>query len=140
MHGIHLAILQRQAIPLQNTDYHFTDNTPGSGYYRIAEYDADGTVAYSSILHAGCAVSETLKIWPNPAVDICYLSLPVQSNATVTIQLSDSKGALIKQQLASLVNGNNLISINVRGLASGIYYVSIISTNGEVQMKKLLKQ
>ena len=123
------------------SDYHFTDNTPGAtAYYRIAEYDADGTAAYTSILYAGCAGQETFRIWPNPASDILYINLQAQTNSTATIKLFDGKGALIGQQAAALVNGNNLISIPVKGLAAGIYYVHITGTNGELQVKKFMKQ
>ncbi|MEP6748117.1 MAG: T9SS type A sorting domain-containing protein [Bacteroidota bacterium] len=123
------------------TDYHFSDNSAGTReYYRIAEYDADGSSAYTAVLQAGCENQQAFKVWPNPAKDILYINLPAQNNATATIQLFDGKGALIQQQAASLVNGNNLISLPVKALASGIYYISIISTKGTLQVEKFLKQ
>ncbi|HWK02058.1 MAG TPA: T9SS type A sorting domain-containing protein [Puia sp.] len=123
------------------TDYVFTDNNAGgSDYYRIAEYDADGSAMYTNILHANCWIQETLKLWPNPASDLLYINLPALSNSTATIKLLDGKGALAIQQTASLTNGNNLISVNIKSLAAGLYYVSIITGSGQLQTQKLLKK
>ena len=49
------------------TDYSFADNNAITGnYYRIAQYDADGTVAYTNILHADCAGPRNAKDLAKP--------------------------------------------------------------------------
>lgn len=123
------------------SDYVFADNNAiGNDYYRIAEYDLDGNTIFTNTVRAGCTSQAALRIWPNPASDILYVYIPSSSGANATIKLFDGKGALVKQQSASLVNGNNLISLDVKRLAAGLYYLSIMNATGEVQTQKIMKE
>jgi hypothetical protein len=121
--------------------YSFTDNNPlQNGYYRVASYDADGRVQYTSLLRTSCSSMELFKIWPNPATDVLNISVSSAANSGATIKLFDSKGALVKQRAVNLVQGNNLLSIDVKGLAAGLYYATILHSNGQLQMQKIMKE
>ncbi len=121
--------------------YSYTDNSPiGNAYYRVAEYDLDGKAQYTQSLTTACSIRDVVRVWPNPVTDILYINFPATANGELVIKLFDGKGALIRQQSASAIRGNNLVSVPVKGMAAGIYYVSIISSSNHVQTQRIMKE
>jgi choice-of-anchor B domain-containing protein len=55
--------------PSPDKAYHFVDKQPLSGrnYYRLAQEDWDGTINYSTLVHAMLPLPKTASIYPNPA-------------------------------------------------------------------------
>jgi hypothetical protein len=123
------------------TAYSFVDGSPsGNDYYRIAEYDLDGKVQFTKVLHTACSSQEAFKIWPNPVSDNLYIGMTAAANEEVIIKLFDVKGALVRLQQASLLPGNNLLSVDVKGLAAGLYYIAFIYNNRQLHMQKVIKK
>ena len=109
----------------KETSYSFVDNrTDPPSSYRIAEYDSDGRVQYTKLLQASCHGAGSFTLWPNPTQDIIRISMTSDVTSQAEIKLFDSKGTLVKLQRASLVQGNNLIHVNLESLARGIYQLS----------------
>ena len=123
------------------TAYSFADNAPaGNDYYRIAEYDLDGKVQFTKVLHTACGVQDAFKIWPNPVDDRLYVSMVVAAGGEVIIKLFDGKGALVRIQRAVLQPGNNLLSVGVKGVAAGVLYVAVLYNNKQIQLQKVIKK
>jgi hypothetical protein len=123
------------------SDYSFTDNSPaGNEYYRIAEYDLDGKAQFTKVLLTACGIQEPFRIWPNPVDDRLYISMAVAAGEEVSIKLFDGKGALVRLQRASLQPGNNLLSVDVKGIAAGLYYTEIFDNNKLLHVQKLIKK
>ncbi len=122
--------------------YSFTDNDPSAnGLYRIAEYDLDGRVQYTGTIRSSCNEKTPFSIWPNPVQDVLFINLVSMARSAAVVKLFDSKGALVKTQKAMLLQGSNQLSVDIRSLANGAYFLSIDWDNG--QMKKtaqVLKQ
>jgi hypothetical protein len=123
-------------------NYSFTDNAPlQNGYYRIAEYDLDGRVQYTSILQSSCNATDVFSTWPNPVRDIVFINIVTGRESQAVIKIFDSKGALVKLQKATVLQGSNQLSVDIKSLANGVYSLSVEWNNG--QMKKavhVLKQ
>ena len=119
-----------------------TDNSPvQNGYYRIAEYDLDGRIQYSSVIRSSCAVTQTFSMWPNPAREKIFVSISTDHESQAMIKIFDSKGSLVKMQKADLLPGNNVISIDMESVANGVYQLSASWDNGQTQKtKQVLKQ
>ena len=123
------------------TSYSFADNSPaGNDYYRIVEYDLDGKEQVTKELHTACGVRQAFSIWPNPVDDRLYISMTVAAGGEVIIKLLDGKGALIRLQREVLLTGNNLLSVDVKGIAAGLYYIAVVSGNRPIQIQKLIKK
>lgn len=119
-------------------NYSFTDNDPFSnGLYRLAEYDLDGRVQYSSIIHSSCNEKSPFSIWPNPVTDFLSINLVSTARSQAIVKLFDSKGALVKTQKTILLQGSNQFNVDMRTLAQGPYFLSIDWNNG--QMKKTVQ-
>lgn len=122
--------------------YSFTDYTAlKNSYYRIAEYDLEGRVQYSGIRRSSCNKKDMFSQWPNPFHDRVYINIVSGNLSQVMIKIFDNKGALIRVQKATVLQGNNQINVDMRSLVNGFYSFSIDWNNG--QMKKgiqVLKQ
>lgn len=123
-------------------NYLFTDNNPvQNGYYRIAQYDIGGRVTYTSMLRASCNNTDVFKVWPNPFIDKIFMNITASSLSQATIKMFDSKGALVKKQTAILLNGNNLLNVEIKGLAGGAYHLSVEWDNGQIKkVAQIIKQ
>jgi len=106
-------------------NYSFIDHTPSqSSYYRIAQYDLDGSVQYSSIIRSGCVATEEFGVWPNPVRDKAYLNITLDKASLLMVKVYDSKGMVVKVQQAALSEGNNQVIVGMQSLASGTYLLS----------------
>jgi hypothetical protein len=72
-----------------------------------------------------------LKVYPNPARQMATVEFSTDKELSGTISLVNISGALVKQ-LCSLRNfkGQNKIDVNLEGIPSGIYLISIFSDKG----------
>ena len=111
--------------------YSIADNTPlQNAYYRIAQYDHSGRVAYTNAIRTSCTVKDLFNLWPNPTRDKLFISIVTTSESQAVIKLFDNKGALMKVQTATLLPGNNQVSFDVGLMANGLYQLSVDWNNG----------
>ena len=119
------------------SSYSFTDNHPVQGrYYRIAQYDIDGRVHYTSILRSSCTTEPGFIIWPNPVNGKLFVTITSNIQSPVMIKLFDNKGALIKRQREIILPGNNQLSVDMSGLANGMY--RLLLEGGDSRIKKTI--
>jgi hypothetical protein len=133
-----------KAIPDKGSErtYSFTDNSPlQKGYYRIAQYDADGSVQYSRIVPSACNPTDAFSVSPNPAHNSVMISLVSSSESAADIMVFDTKGALVKIQNAHIIRGDNQIQMELGTLPNGVYVISVEWNNGQTKKAtKLIKQ
>jgi pimeloyl-ACP methyl ester carboxylesterase len=74
-----------------------------------------------------------LKIYPNPANNIIYIS---HTNAPVKlVEIADISGRIVQAQ--NNPQGNTTLSVNTSGLKAGVYMVKV-QTAGKTEMRKIL--
>ena len=113
--------------------YLFTDNNPvENSYYRIAQYDINGSTKYTSILRSSCNSVDIFNVWPNPVTDMININITAGNQSMATISVFDRKGALVKKQTETLLSGNNLLNVYFKGLAAGHYQLSVEWNNGQM--------
>ena len=111
--------------------YSITDNTPiPNAYYRIAQYDHNGSVEYTSAIRSSCIVKDLFSLRPNPTRDKLFISIVTTSESQAIIKLFDSKGALMKVATTSLLPGSNQFSFDIGRMANGFYQLSVDWNNG----------
>jgi len=113
------------------TNYSFTDNNTtiltDKILYRLKMLDKDGKFKYSKILPVlvNCNVAR-VSVYPNPVVDErLYVSITGTAGFTEATLMSVSGQVILK---AKMINGTN--SINITGIADGIYVLSIKDEKG----------
>jgi hypothetical protein len=75
-----------------------------------------------------------IKLYPNPAKDFVYLKLP-QNIQQTHIQILDVNGRVLLKQVVN----NDIQSMDISQLNSGIYFIRIINEN-QFNIQKLIKQ
>lgn len=126
------------AAPAANGDgsYGFTDKNPEDGalYYRLKMMDKDGRFTFSWIVQVKND-GASLKIYPNPAVNMVKVTIPaVQS--LLQVMVYSAHGQLVKTVRA--VNVQTL-DIDMAGLANGVYQLQIVSGGKAVAQKVVVQ-
>lgn len=109
--------------------YSFTDNNPGAkSYYKLNVVKADGMESSAIVSIAG-GRSAGFSITPNPASsDITITGI----NDIRTVNIFDASGRLIKSATSN--------TIDVRNLSSGVYFVTIVTRDGNTSKGKFVKK
>jgi hypothetical protein len=80
-----------------------------------------------------------LDIFPNPASSALNVNFSIDKNQTVEMRLVNVTGEAVFTNVLSNVSGNISNSIDVSGLAKGIYILNLNSTEGTVNKKVIIK-
>ncbi|MEO6357916.1 MAG: S8 family serine peptidase [Ferruginibacter sp.] len=117
-------------------NYNFTDSTPlhGINYYRIKVRHRDGTYTYSTIRKIDFSNSaDDVLIYPNPVTSqTVFISASANCSGAA---LYDGAGKLVK----SFALQGSFNTINLKGIAKGIYLLKVVSENG-LSIQKMLVQ
>ena len=82
---------------------------------------------------------ESVKIYPNPTPGITYIELaPEYSKKGVYIEILDISGRLIETSEPATAN-NAILSVDLRDVDQGIYFVRITNHENQVITKKLMR-
>jgi hypothetical protein len=80
------------------------------------------------------------RAWPNPANQMLYLNISASEETKAVIRITDSQGALVATQQHFLMRGSNILKIDVKKLAAGVYHVLAEWNDGKTKKSmKLLK-
>jgi hypothetical protein len=118
------------------TTYGFTDAQPvyGANYYRLKQVDMDERSELSTIVKIITDNSGAFVMGPNPAST--SLTVRRQNNTEAAhIELMNVNGKLIKQ--FNMAGTSATLTINVSGLAKGIYLLKLTTTKG-IQTEKIM--
>ena len=119
-------------------NYEFVDATGGRAFYRLKNFDQDGSFTYSSIVSINCSAKQpNLYVYPVPAKGTLTIILPSDKNGTVTLQVMDLTGRKHLQERVSIQKGSNNIKLNIGRLVSAEYYLKIIEA-GNVRTLKIM--
>lgn len=115
--------------------YSFKD-VPGlnSGmlYYRLRQIDRDGTEDFSPVVvvtlrNASASASAITDAYPNPFNPATTVNFALEHETTVTLQLSDAAGRIVKTILSNvrMSGGTHAITLHAAELPSGRYFVML---------------
>jgi hypothetical protein len=110
----------------------------GNDFYRIVQQDVDGRKTYTSVLRSNCIGAQAFTVFPNPAEGKAIVTISSNKNTKLNLTLMDTKGAVVRKQQTMLPQGNNQITIDLSGLAKGIYTLQA-EWNNEIKTTKLIK-
>jgi hypothetical protein len=122
-------------------EYSFTDvtfNALATKEYRLKMIDQDGKYRYSNTVTISGKASQSIEIYPNPVIhDVLYIRI---NEATVSKKLSfviyNQNAQKVIQQEKELLNVNQIQSIDLSALSSGLYYLSVLDAQGNIISKE----
>ncbi len=112
----------------------------GVNYYRLKQIDTDGSFTYSGVVKVIFNSGKSGPVaFPNPVTDKLTVMIPIQMalNNKVTLNVFDSKGALLFKRAAPGVTNN----IDFTNYSSGNYFITLSDDTGRVVWKEaIIKQ
>ncbi|MEM7657387.1 MAG: T9SS type A sorting domain-containing protein [Bacteroidota bacterium] len=127
--------LNGQGNSTQLTGYEFTDTKVAAyvNYYRIRQVDFNGDFSYSEVreVRMDGAFGFHVDMYPNPAIENINLSAELDSERTVSLILVDMNGRALQEMRNVSIGGNQVITLQVGNLPSGMYSVRLMDENYE---------
>jgi len=126
--------------------YSYTDFLTGITspmiYYRIRQYDLDGSYYFSKIINLKKNNKEQmLAVYPNPVGNNMVIHLHATTPNDAIASVTNSSGAQVIFQQVRLATGNNSFSVNgIEKLLKGVYQLTIIPASGEKMTRQFIKQ
>lgn len=82
----------------------------------------------------------TMQLYPNPATQQTFLAINAQKAMTAEVSITDAMGRSVYSSKEQHLNsGENKIQINTSAYSSGIYNVSLITTEGVLHTSLVVK-
>ena len=123
-------------ISIRNLNYEIKDpnNYTGVSFYRLRLVDRGYRITYSNIIAVAPMPGKyKLLLWPNPTPNRFYIGL----NGEVQVRLINIWNAVGKLVRQENVNGRSIMEVS--GLIPGTYFVSFVSTIGQIiETKKVV--
>ncbi|MDH7462291.1 T9SS type A sorting domain-containing protein [Chitinophagaceae bacterium 26-R-25] len=126
----------------ETKEYSFTDINPfpGSNYYRLAQYDIDGTKKLSDIINIRNAGNTVIATYPNPIKDQLYFTVKGSDiKGLVKARVLDASGKVVKQMNFEKNTSVSNQTIQLPGLQSGIYILELSQDNGWQSVHRFVK-
>lgn len=105
----------------------------GAAYYRLRITDADGSVSFSqvAVLLNGSDGFVIKQVNPSPASALIRVSVLATEKKLAYFRLFNAAGREIRIFSQALEAGNNLITVQLSGMAGGLYYLVGRTEKGE---------
>jgi hypothetical protein len=126
----------------------FTPALTGLGKFKFTVTDAAGAttsrivglrVESSAAAVEKVQVNAPLQVYPNPVKELLNLSYYAVETDKAEIMLTNQAGAVVLHKQYNAIGGQNNVSLNVSGLASGSYLVTV-KTGQTTSTVKVIKQ
>lgn len=125
----------------ETINYEFLDRDLATGktyYYRLNQVDYDGESSISPVVTAnilGATVSLS-DFYPNPAKETAKIDFSAVNFGECTVEVYDVRGVQVLRNTFNVVEGKNVLTLNVAELVSGNYFVKF--ENGQERLYKNL--
>jgi hypothetical protein len=101
-------------------------------YFRIKQVDLSGQFGLSAVKFVEFSIGETIRVWPNPAVN--QVQVEVRENSD--LELLDQFGRIFYR--AKIMPGYPQY-VNVEKLPRGVYILRFLDMSGKSTVKRLVK-
>jgi len=83
--------------------------------------------------------TEEMKLYPVPTTNMLNVEYNTESNTKIYVQILNTSGKVLKVQEETALEGTTTYQIDVTDLLAGIYYVKVIDSKGNMQVKPFTK-
>ncbi|MES2556890.1 MAG: T9SS type A sorting domain-containing protein [Bacteroidota bacterium] len=120
--------------------YTLTDPQPchGTSYYRLSQTDYNGNMEVFDLVTVSCGNATEALLYPNPAST--SFSLMGNLNAKDQLQLFSSNGELVRDFSEQLSDTKSLLTVDIRGISSGVYLLRLAGQGSNPVIYKLVIQ
>ncbi len=108
-------------------DFIHTNPSKGINYYRLKQIDFDGSYTYSDVRSVIFGSQSGLIIYPNPTHEMLMVEIPSGMDENAILEITNATGQVVRSLNNPQDNGK-IISLNVKDLADGYYFLQIKTT------------
>ena len=114
----------------------------GINYIRLVVINKNGNREIGNIfsVKSGAYIVKDIYLSPNPTNSILNIAFTATANKKITIQVLDMFGKCILQNNKVVDAGENIMSLDIAALKAGNYLTKIVTSEGEIQIAKFVKQ
>lgn len=125
---------------IKNYELPDDNNFNGISYYRLKQLDIDDRFTYSEIITVkGLGNNPTLRLYPNPAAAQLSAEIFTLKKGKARLSLLTTTQHLVMTKEIEVIAGLNIIQLPVGFLASGLYFIKVISSEEDVLVEKFIK-
>ncbi|XOV66494.1 MAG: T9SS type A sorting domain-containing protein [Fluviicola sp.] len=116
-------------------NYEVIDQNPheATSYYRLKQFDFDGSVTTSSVISVSRNAGADVKVYPNPAKDQLKIKASENINRVDIVSVS---GAIVKS--VELFNTSET-TVNVSDVTNGVYLANIYTENEKIVKRMIVR-
>ena len=126
--------------------YNFEDiYITGKAFYRLKMLNLDGTYSYSNIVavETDCENEVSgIQLYPNPVASsfsTINMKLLSKSESVAWMVVTDNLGKELLKFPANLMEGENIMGIDISNLSPGSYFISVKLDSGKTRTKQFVK-
>lgn len=135
-----IAVVPASGNSNSSINYSITDASPvkGANLYRLKSVDLDSKFEYSAIRRVNFDNKYTFSVYPNPATDVIRIAVDNSTGLNAQLQILNTQSQVL---ISKQINGSTQpATVNVASLATGVYFLRIITADGTVTVQKFTKQ
>jgi len=124
-------------------NYQTFDLNPSSeiNYYRLVQFDFNGTAHVYPTVVAQCSETNEISILPiYPNSGDLYFDITGTIDENYAVQITNSIGQLISNQSILLIAQHQQLVLNNSTMAAGLYHVSLISKNKRISTPFIISE
>ena len=111
------------------------EQSSGIAYYRIKIQHANGTHEYYPAISFNnkCIKTENVRVYPNPVVNNENINLRFKTTyeGKADLVIVSNAGQRILRKLVEIKSSNNILTIEIKSLIHGSYFIILLGPNGE---------
>lgn len=125
------------------TNYITVDERPNVGvnYYRLNQFDADGSSKYSEVRAVNILDNEydMLSVFPNPTTGVTEVIFNAYSKGEAQLSVTSYDGSTVVNTPIEAKKGGNRFDLDLSDQARGVYIITI-TTKDKVYKTKVVKE
>lgn len=121
----------------------YSVNDCGMSYYphfKRITVSAHKGITTTNATAATAEIKMVSKIFPNPATDQIQIELQTEKATEASMSLLNMEGRIMRSKKITIYKGINTLSLNIKDLKSGFYYLLLQSQKNKPQRVIFLKQ
>jgi len=129
-----------------STDYTWYTGDDGYPVFTVnisqSEQSTDTTGSYKTVTQSVWETTNNLnniQIYPNPATNNLFVSIPSSNEGDLNISLIDLTGKELISRNSDLITQNNLIHLDLSGISPGIYFLRVSNERNTITKKVIVE-
>ncbi len=117
----------------------FDATAPHTSFYSVSPRYLTDIILISSVAEKSKGVNN-LKLYPNPAADVVYVSFNAEINSNGTLAIFDLSGKQVLVNSVEIAKGLNNIETNINSLNNGLYLLKVVAGSLEINQQIIISK